>query len=130
MPQGYLTSPSCKASIAPAAKPTTCRGASHPDLRKLLRVGPSLKRRGEKAAYTAPAALHHFRLKVLLPLKNFADKLQFVAITLWVGGLWAIGYIVAPSLFAHLDDRALAGMLAGKMFTLMAYIGLGCTYIS
>lgn len=45
-------------------------------------------------------------------------------LTLWVGGLWAIGYIVAPTLFASLDDRALAGQLAGRMFTIIAYVGL------
>ena len=49
-----------------------------------------------------------------------------ILLTLWVGGMWAIGYIVAPTLFATLDDRALAGMLAGRMFTIMSYIGLVC----
>lgn len=49
-----------------------------------------------------------------------------ILLTLWVGGLWAIGYIVAPALFANLDDRALAGSLAGVMFTIMAYVGLVC----
>ena len=49
-----------------------------------------------------------------------------ILLTLWVGGQWAIGYLVAPSLFAHLDDRALAGTLAGPLFTVIAYIGLLC----
>ena len=47
-----------------------------------------------------------------------------ILLTLWVGGLWAIGYIVAPALFANLEDRALAGSLAGVMFDIIAYIGL------
>lgn len=47
-------------------------------------------------------------------------------LTLWVGGLWAIGYMVAPALFATLDDRALAGSLAGVMFEIIAYVGLLC----
>lgn len=47
-------------------------------------------------------------------------------LTLWVGSLWAIGYLAVPVLFATLDDRILAGMLAGKMFTLVSFIGLGC----
>lgn len=47
-------------------------------------------------------------------------------LTLWVGGLWAIGFMVAPALFAQLDDRALAGTLAGVMFELMAWVGLAC----
>lgn len=49
-----------------------------------------------------------------------------IALTLWVGGMWITGYLVAPMLFATLDDRALAGMLAGKMFTAMSYVGLVC----
>ena len=40
--------------------------------------------------------------------------------------LWAIGYLAVPVLFYTLDDRMLAGMLAGKMFTLVSFIGLGC----
>jgi hypothetical protein len=49
-----------------------------------------------------------------------------VLVTLWVGSLWAIGYLAVPTLFAALDDRMLAGMLAGKMFTAVSFIGLGC----
>ena len=49
-----------------------------------------------------------------------------ILLTLWVGGLWAIGYIAAPTLFAMLDDRKLAGALAGQMFHIISYIGLVC----
>ena len=49
-----------------------------------------------------------------------------ILLTLWVGALWAIGYIAVPVLFGSLDDRQLAGMLAGKMFTAVSYIGLFC----
>ncbi len=59
-------------------------------------------------------------------MQRFADALYFVILTLWVGGLWAIGYLVAPTLFATLADRQLAGMLAGKLFALIGWIGLGC----
>ena len=51
-------------------------------------------------------------------------KIAAVAITLWVGALWSIGYIAAPTLFMALSDRSLAGMLAGKMFTVVAFIGM------
>jgi len=47
-----------------------------------------------------------------------------VVLTFWVGGLWVAGYVVAPSLFATLDDRQLAGRLAGQIFQLVSYIGL------
>lgn len=49
-----------------------------------------------------------------------------ILLTLWVGGLWAIGYIAAPTLFANLNDRQLAGALAGQMFHIISYIGLVC----
>ena len=58
-------------------------------------------------------------------MRKFSEALWFIGITLWVGGLWAIGYIAAPVLFASLGDRQLAGMVAGKLFSLMGWIGLG-----
>lgn len=61
-------------------------------------------------------------------MKRLTDNLALIAITLWVGGLWAIGYLAAPMLFASLGDKILAGMLAGKMFTWIAYIGMVCGF--
>lgn len=49
-----------------------------------------------------------------------------ILLTLWVGGMWTVGYIVAPTLFGVLDDRQLAGFIAGHLFTTMSYIGLVC----
>ncbi len=48
-----------------------------------------------------------------------------ILLTLWVGSMWFAGYVVAPVLFQSLD-RAAAGMLAGQIFTVSAYIGLVC----
>lgn len=45
-------------------------------------------------------------------------------LTLWIGGLWISGYLVAPTLFSMLNDRQLAGQLAGQIFQTMNYIGL------
>ncbi len=59
-------------------------------------------------------------------MKHLPDLLAAWAVVFWVGGLWAVGYLVAPTLFYTLDDRMLAGMLAGKMFTVMAWVGMGC----
>jgi len=59
-------------------------------------------------------------------MKRFPDLLAAWAITLWVGGLWAVGYLVAPALFYNLDDHMLAGILAGKMFSRIAWAGLVC----
>jgi hypothetical protein len=49
-----------------------------------------------------------------------------ILLTLWVGALWVAGFIVAPLLFSELDDRALAGSLAGSLFTITSYLGLCC----
>jgi hypothetical protein len=46
--------------------------------------------------------------------------------TLWVGALWTTGYLVAPALFAHLPDRALAGEMAGRLFSLVTWVSLVC----
>ena len=63
-------------------------------------------------------------------VRRLADSLYVLALTLWVGGLWAIGYIAAPSLFAALKDRQLAGELAGNLFGLIAWVGIACaTYL-
>lgn len=59
-------------------------------------------------------------------MRRFFEALYLVTLTLWVGGLWAIGYLVAPVLFATLADRELAGMLAGKLFALIGWVGLAC----
>ena len=59
-------------------------------------------------------------------MRSIADALQSMTATLWVGGLWTIGFIVAPVLFATLPDRALAGLLAGKLFSLIALLGIAC----
>ena len=59
-------------------------------------------------------------------MRRLTDALFTVALTLWVGGLWAIGYLVAPTLFASLADRQLAGMLAGKLFALIGWVGVVC----
>ena len=48
-----------------------------------------------------------------------------ILLTLWIGGMWAIGYIVAPVLFKMLE-RQVAGNIAGQLFTIMSYIGLLC----
>jgi len=60
-------------------------------------------------------------------MKKLPENLALIAVTLWVGGLWAIGYMVAPTLFAALhDNKQTAGMLAGRMFQVIAYVGMGC----
>ena len=57
---------------------------------------------------------------------KLASALYSLAIAAWVGGLLAIGFIAAPVLFTQLADRSVAGNLAGGMFTVMAWVGIGC----
>lgn len=59
-------------------------------------------------------------------MSRLAESLFALAVTLWVGALWAIGYISAPSLFASLGDRSLAGTLAGNQFAVVAWLGMAC----
>lgn len=59
-------------------------------------------------------------------LMRLAAALHAIVISVWVGGQAAIGYIAAPMLFSQLTDRMLAGNLAGAMFSVMAWVGLGC----
>ncbi|MGB5439115.1 MAG: DUF4149 domain-containing protein [Gammaproteobacteria bacterium] len=59
-------------------------------------------------------------------LNKYTLAAERVFLTLWVGSLWVTGFVVAPALFALLDDRALAGTVAGNLFTTVSYIGLLC----
>lgn len=59
-------------------------------------------------------------------MRKLSEAFYSIAIALWVGGMWAIGYVVAPVLFSSLGDRQLAGVVAGKLFSLMGWVGLGC----
>lgn len=61
-------------------------------------------------------------------MRAWSDRLALLVTTAWVGALWTVGYLVAPVLFNTLEDRQLAGALAGRMFTLVAYIGVGAAF--
>lgn len=63
-------------------------------------------------------------------MKNPAHHIASLAITAWVGGLWAIGYIAVFILFRAQPDKQLAGMLSGQMLVVISYIGIICgTYL-
>ena len=53
-------------------------------------------------------------------------NLERLLLSLWTGIMIGVGYIAAPVLFKSLDDRSLAGSLAGQMFELVSIIGLIC----
>jgi uncharacterized membrane protein SirB2 len=52
-----------------------------------------------------------------------AYRLSLIIIALWAGALWITG-VSAYVLFDSLQDKQMAGMLAGKLFTVVSYIGL------
>ncbi|MBI3228813.1 MAG: DUF4149 domain-containing protein, partial [Burkholderiales bacterium] len=53
-------------------------------------------------------------------------KLRLLIAALWVGNIVTVGYMVAPTLFATLYDRVLAGTIAGSMFGVQFWLTLGC----
>ena len=56
---------------------------------------------------------------------GFSSVITPVAITLWVGALWMTA-MTASVLFRTLPDRQLAGLVAGKLFTIVSIIGIVC----
>lgn len=55
---------------------------------------------------------------------TFFNRIERLLLALWVGLMVGVGYIAAPVLFKTLDDRKLAGSLAGEMFYVVMMIGL------
>ena len=53
-------------------------------------------------------------------------RARLLIATLWVGSLWTIGYLAAPTLFATLFDRVLAGTIAGSLFRSESWLSLAC----
>src|SRR4051812_30024386 len=53
-------------------------------------------------------------------------RVRLLVAALWAGSLWTIGYLVAPTLFATLNDNVLAGVIAGSMFRAEAWLSLVC----
>lgn len=54
---------------------------------------------------------------------KWSDKFALIIITFWVGALWTTG-AAAYLLFTTLQDRQLAGQVAGQFFTYVSYLGL------
>lgn len=58
--------------------------------------------------------------------QHLFNKIEQILLTLWLGGMWFLGYIATPVLFASLDSRQLAGLVAGHLFSAIHYTGLVC----
>lgn len=53
-------------------------------------------------------------------------RVALLAAALWWGSLSTIGFLVVPSLFAHLATPAQAGAMAAKLFGMQTWVGLAC----
>ena len=53
-----------------------------------------------------------------------AQRLFTLVAGLWVGSLLTVGYLVAPAIFSTMTDRQAAGMVAGSIFRLEAYLSV------
>lgn len=58
-------------------------------------------------------------------MRSLPQQLAIIVVTLWVGAMWTVGYIVAPTLFSMLPDRVLAGHVAGRLFEFVGWLGVG-----
>lgn len=58
------------------------------------------------------------------PNHTGAQRLFILIAGLWVGSLLTVGYLVAPAIFTTMTDRQAAGMVAGSIFKLEAYLSL------
>jgi hypothetical protein len=56
------------------------------------------------------------------------DQFALLLTTAWVGALWATAGLAVQVLFANLD-HAIAGNLAGQMFTWLSYFGIVAAFI-
>lgn len=56
----------------------------------------------------------------------FAARARLLIATLWAGSMWTVGYMVAPTLFATLNDNVLAGAIAGSLFRIEAWLSVFC----
>jgi len=53
------------------------------------------------------------------------QAVERVLLTLWAGGLWMTGLVVAPVLFRNYE-RMLAGDIAGRLFGAVSLLGMAC----
>jgi hypothetical protein len=53
-----------------------------------------------------------------------------VLLVLWAGSLWSVGLWVTPILFSAQPDRHLAGVLAGRIFSIETYVGIAVAVLA
>lgn len=58
------------------------------------------------------------------PRHTAIQRLFLILAGLWVGSLFTVGYLVVPTIFANLQDRQVAGMIAAAIFQAEAYVSV------
>ena len=53
-------------------------------------------------------------------------RLQIFLAALWWGSLTTVGFMVVPMLFMHLGTPAIAGQMAGKLFSAQTWLAVAC----
>ena len=53
-------------------------------------------------------------------------RLQLFLAALWWGSLMAVGFMVVPLLFVHLETPAMAGQMAAKLFSAQTWVSVFC----
>ena len=56
-------------------------------------------------------------------------RLQLFIAALWWGSLTAVGFMVVPLLFVHLETPAMAGQMAAKLFTAQTWLSVACGFL-
>lgn len=59
-------------------------------------------------------------------MKRGLSTLPIWAAALWWGALSIVGFLVVPMLFANLPTPAIAGAMAGKLFSALTWVAVGC----
>ena len=59
-----------------------------------------------------------------MSMNPFWQGLSSLVLVIWIGSLLTLGAVAAPVLFSVLEDKQLAGMLAGRMFSVGAWVGI------
>lgn len=59
-------------------------------------------------------------------MKRGLPTLAIWTAALWWGALSIVGFLVVPMLFANLPTTAIAGAMAGKLFSALTWVTLGC----
>lgn len=61
--------------------------------------------------------------------RSWKDTLALFAAALWWGSLTAVGFMVVPQLFAHLETPAIAGRMAAKLFSTQTWVSCACALV-